>query len=103
MRIAKLAGLNVAPVSLEKASGKEVLLIERFDRIKAKNGWQRSAMLSALTLFGLDAMMARYASYEEFAEIIRHRFNDPKETLKELFSRIIFNILCGNTDVSNDN
>ncbi|MDP4678488.1 MAG: HipA domain-containing protein, partial [Burkholderiaceae bacterium] len=29
---------------------------------------------------------------------IRHRFDDPKQTLKELFARIVFNILCGNTD-----
>ncbi len=58
----------------------------------------RKAMVSALTLFSLDDMMARYASYETFAEIIRHRFDDPKETLEELFSRIVFNILCGNTD-----
>ncbi len=55
-------------------------------------------MVSALTLFGLDEMMARYASHETFAEIIRHRFDDPKETLEELFSRIVFNILSGNTD-----
>lgn len=55
-------------------------------------------MVSALTLFGLDEMMARYASYEIFAEIIRHRFTAPKDTLKELFSRLVFNILCGNTD-----
>src|SRR5690606_28686980 len=61
-------------------------------------GWKRKAMLSALTLFGLDDMMARYASYETFAEIIRLRFEKPKETLRELFSRIVFNILCGNTD-----
>jgi len=49
-------------------------------------------------LFGLDDMMARYASYETLAEIIRYRFTDPKDTLKELFSRLVFNILCGNTD-----
>ena len=55
-------------------------------------------MVSALTLFGLDDMMARYASYETLAEIIRYRFTDPKDTLKELFSRLVFNILCGNTD-----
>ena len=54
--------------------------------------------MSALTILGLDEMMARYASYERLAEIIRHRFSDPKDTLKELFSRIAFNILCGNTD-----
>ncbi len=98
MRLAEHAGLNVAPVKLTKASHKDVLLIERFDRRKTENGWQRKAMISALTLFGLDDMMARYASYEIFAEIIRHRFIDPKDTLKELFSRLVFNILCGNTD-----
>jgi serine/threonine-protein kinase HipA len=98
MRLAKIVGLNVAPVSLRKASHKDVLLIERFDRIKCKDGWARRSMVSALTLFGLDEFMARYASYEELAEIIRHRFTDAIGTLKELFSRIVFNILCGNTD-----
>lgn len=98
MRLAALAGLNVAPVKLEKAANKDVLLIERFDREKVEQGWSRKAMVSALTLFELDDMMARYASYETFAEIIRHRFTDPKDTLKELFSRLVFNILCGNTD-----
>lgn len=98
MRLAAHAKLNVAPVKLVQAAQKDILLIERFDREKTKKGWTRKAMLSALTLIGLDDMMARYASYETFAEIIRHRFNDPKETLEELFSRIVFNILCGNTD-----
>ena len=98
MRLAALAGLNVAPVSLTTAANKDVLLIERFDRKQTNKGWSRKAMVSALTLFGLDEMMARYASYEDFAEIIRHRFSDPKDTLRELFSRLVFNILCGNTD-----
>ena len=98
MRLAELAGLTVAPVKLETTVNKDVLLIERFDREISKHGWTRKAMVSALTLFGLDEMMARYASYETFAEIIRHRFTDPKDTLKELFSRLVFNIYCGNTD-----
>lgn len=98
MRLATLAGLNVAPVKMARASGKDVLLIERFDRVHNGKGWTRKSMVSALTLFGLDDMMARYASYEEFAEIIRRRFNEPKATLKELFARLVFNILCGNTD-----
>ncbi len=98
MRLAELAGLNVAPVKLVRAANKDVLLIERFDRKKTKQGWTRKAMVSALTLFGLDEMMARYASYETLAEIIRHRFSNPKQTLEELFSRLVFNILCGNTD-----
>jgi len=98
MRLAALAGLNAAAVKLDKAVNKDVLLIERFDRVPMGNKWSRKAMVSALTLLGLDDMMARYASYETLAEIIRHRFTYPKETLKELFSRLVFNILCGNTD-----
>jgi len=98
MRLARASGLNVAPVSMIEAAGKDVLLIERFDRVKSKDDWQRKAMVSALTMLGLDEMMARYASYQDLAEIIRHRFSKPKETLKELYSRICFNILCGNTD-----
>jgi serine/threonine-protein kinase HipA len=98
MRLAALSGLNVAPVKLIKAANKDVLLIERFDRKQKDQGWTRKAMVSALTLLGLDDMMARYASYETFAEIIRHRFTDPKATLEEVFSRLVFNILCGNTD-----
>lgn len=98
MRLAALVGLDVAPVKLTKAANKDVLLVERFDREHTTRGWSRKCMVSALTLFSLDDMMARYASYETFAEIIRHRFTQPKRTLLELFSRLVFNILCGNTD-----
>jgi len=98
MRLAHKAGLRVAPVHLRQAMGKDVLLIERFDRIRHENSWRRRAMVSALTLFELDEMLAAYASYDKLAEIIRHRFVDAKATLRELFARIVFNILCGNTD-----
>lgn len=98
MRLAAKTGLAAALVSLDRAAGKDVLLIERFDRQKTGDGWQRRAMVSALTLLELEEMMARYASYEDLATIIRHRFTSPKETLRELFGRIAFNILCGNTD-----
>jgi serine/threonine-protein kinase HipA len=98
MRLAQEVGLNVAQVQLTRAMGKDVLLVERFDRINVDGGWQRKAMVSALTIFELDEMMAAYASYEVLAEIIRHRFTNPVDTLKELFGRLVFNILCGNTD-----
>jgi serine/threonine-protein kinase HipA len=98
MRLASLAGISTAPAKLVSASGKDVLLIERFDRIKSADGWKRKLMVSALTILELDEMMARYASYSELATAIRHRFVNPSNTLKELFKRIVFNILCGNTD-----
>lgn len=98
MRLGRLAGLDVASVELETAAGKDVLLVERFDRKKTSGGWARRAMVSALTLFKLDELMTRYASYEDLAEIIRLEFEKPNETLRELFGRLVFNILCGNTD-----
>ncbi len=98
MRLGREVGLRVAPVSLQRVAGKDILLIERFDREKVTGGWARKAMVSALTLLELDELMARYASYDQLATVIRHRFSEPKETLRELFSRIVFNVLCGNTD-----
>lgn len=98
MRLARKVGLNVATVHLRAAMGKDVLLIERFDRVRHQDHWHRRAMVSALTIFELDEMMAAYASYEKLAEIIRHRFVNSTATLHELFSRMVFNILCGNTD-----
>ncbi len=98
MRLAKRIGLNVAQVKSVKAAKKDILLIKRFDREKKTSGWQRKIVLSSLTLLGLDEIMARYASYTQLAELIRTRFVEPKKTLKELFSRMVFNILCGNTD-----
>jgi serine/threonine-protein kinase HipA len=98
MRLAEKVGIAAAPVRLERAARKDVILIDRFDRQKTEDGWSRRAMVSALTLLELDEMMARYASYEDLATIIRHRFAAPKETLKELYARMVFNILCGNTD-----
>jgi len=98
MRLAAACGLRVAPVDLRKVRDRDVLLVERFDRVAGVDGWRRRGIVSALTLFGLDEMMARYCSYEDLAEQVRLRFVEPKATLRELFGRLCFNILCGNTD-----
>ena len=98
MRLAKLAGIDVPTVKLIEVAGKDVLLIERFDRQKTSKGWTRKAMVSALTMLKLEEMLARYASYSDLAEIIRYQFKDPKRNLRELFTRLVFNVLCGNTD-----
>ncbi len=98
MRLAALLGLNVAHVELARAAGKDVLLVERFDRDKTDKGYTRRLMVSALTLFGLDEMQARHASYGELADMIRARFTRPQASLTELFGRLVFNVLCGNSD-----
>lgn len=98
MRLAQKAGINVANVELTAAHGKDVLLVERFDRYPLGESWCRKAMVSALTIFGMPEQDARYASYEELAEKVRHLFTHPRATLHELYRRIVFNILVGNTD-----
>jgi serine/threonine-protein kinase HipA len=95
MELAPRAGLDVAPVKLTKSLGKDVLLIERFDR---PSPGQRRAMVSALTILELGELGARYARYADLADVIRSRFTEPDRTLRELFARITFNILTGNND-----
>lgn len=98
MRLAEKCGLQVAPVSLTRSLDKDVLLVERFDRKASQDNFQRKHMLSALSLMLLDSMEARYASYLELADRVRQRFADPESSLRELFARLCFNILVGNTD-----
>lgn len=95
MDLARRMGLDVARTSRTQALGRDVLLVERFDR---PGGGTRRAMVSALTVLGLDEHGARYASYADLADAVRARFADPRATLRELFSRITANVLLGNTD-----
>lgn len=95
MELARRVGIDAAGVELTKALGRDVLLVERFDRGPAG---VRRAMVSALTILGLHEMIARYASYADLGDAIRARFTNPRATLHELFARIIFNILCSNND-----
>jgi serine/threonine-protein kinase HipA len=95
MTLARRAGLTVAETRLESVLGRDVLLVDRFDR--PGNG-RRRAVVSALTLLELDEMMARYASYTALADLMLERFDEALPDLRELFSRMTFNILVGNTD-----
>jgi len=96
MELARRAGLDVAPVDIVEVGGKHTLLVERFDR--GPRG-VRHRMVSALTVLGYNTFPdGRYATYADLADEIRERFVEPRVTLRELFARISFNILCSNTD-----
>ena len=95
MNLARTCGLDVAPVERCSVDGRDVLLIERFDRDTQAH---RHLVVSALTVLGLGELGGRYASYADLAEKVRTRFTEPKATLRELFGRIVFNILVSNTD-----
>jgi serine/threonine-protein kinase HipA len=96
MTLARRCGLNVAEVSLVEVHKRYALLIERFDR---PGRGRRRRVVSALTVLGLNTFPSgRYATYSDLADRIRLSFTQPDVTLRELFGRISFNVLCGNTD-----
>ena len=98
MELARRVGIDVAPVTLTSAAGRHVLLVDRFDR--TPHGGRR-LMVSALTILNLhaaDGIAGRYGTYVDLADQIRARFVSADATLRELFSRIVFNVLVSNTD-----
>lgn len=95
MRLAQHVGLDVATTESIEVAGRDVLLVDRFDR---DVGGARRAFVSALTILRLHEMAGRHATYHDLADVIRHRFVRRRETLRELFARIVFNIVIGNTD-----
>lgn len=96
MELARRVGLDVPGTEVIEAHGRDALLIDRFDR--PDGGRQRRMVVSALTILSLDVTMGRYATYYDLADAIRSRFTEPRRTLRELFSRIVFNICVSNTD-----
>jgi len=98
MTLADRTGLDVAAVSLERVAGKDVLLVKRFDREKGERGWLRRSLVSALTVLALDERWAREATYPDLVDRIRVDGVEFRKDATELFSRLVFNVLIGNTD-----
>lgn len=98
MTLAARLGMNVAEVSFEKSAGKDVLLVKRFDRQPGTSGWCRRSLVSALTVLGLDEKWAREATYPNLVDQLRIYGLAFKKDATELFSRLVFNVLIGNTD-----
>ncbi len=99
MRLARACGLDAADVKLAEIVGRDVLLIERFDREETGEGTVRLGILSALTLLGgNEADMDDLSYADDLAPVIRTSFSKPRAHLHELYGRIVFNVLCGNSD-----
>jgi len=99
MRLAQACGLAAADVTLREVAGRDVLLIERFDRKRTTEGTIRLGLLSALTLLkGNEADMDDLSYADDLAPFIRTSFNTPRASLHELYGRMVFNVVCGNSD-----
>ncbi len=98
MELARRAGIDAAPVTLSSAAGRDVLVVDRFDRMPDGGRRLTVSALTVLNLHAADGIAGRYGTYVDLADQIRARFVSADATLRELFSRIVFNILVSNTD-----
>ena len=99
MKLAKLVGIDVADVALGSVFGRDYLLVTRFDRKLISSGnWARRSVVSALTVLELHERWVKEASYLDLIEKIRINGTVFKVQSMELFRRIVFNVLIGNTD-----
>ena len=98
MHLAEQCGIRVPHCQVICLHGRDIFLIERFDRYGQHANPQRRHFVSAMTLIGAKDMAK--GSYGDIARAIR-RFGSPhtvQQDLTELFRRMIFNILCNNSD-----
>ncbi|HMI53398.1 MAG TPA: type II toxin-antitoxin system HipA family toxin [Candidatus Saccharimonadales bacterium] len=98
MKLAHLAGLTVPPVRIERVLGQDIYLIERFDRTPNGATYFRIPFISGLTITGAHESESSRQSYRRLAEQLRLFGSDPVKDSKELWLRMVFNILCNNTD-----
>ncbi len=93
LKLAARCGLYVPEAHLELVrSDSPVALIRRFDR----RGEVRIPYMSARAALDWEGSEGRY--YTEIADIIRQISSQPRDDLRELWSRLIFTILVSNTD-----
>ena len=97
-RLAAKAGINVAKTRTIKISkDRDILLSERFDR--TMDG-KRIHFASAMSLLGLDdgAGSSTGNGYLDIVDFILQGCTDVRQNLRELYRRVAFNIMFGNTD-----
>lgn len=94
LELAAAAGVTVPPARLERVGTKSVLLMDRFDR---EGNDVRIPFMSAM--MALDAKdHDEDRSYLEILDVIRQFGSFPKEDARELWRRMVFNVLVSNTD-----
>lgn len=99
MRLAEQCGIKVPEMRLERVGAKDVLMLRRFDRVFGLEGrMTRLGYLSALSVLGLDETDREHFSYLALADAFRVHGIGNGTTLEQLFRRMVFNILCRNTD-----
>jgi serine/threonine-protein kinase HipA len=92
LSLAASAGITVPEWRVQPAGNKAALVLRRFDR---RNG-TRIPFVSAMSMLG--AADNAPHSYLEIAEALRQNGAAPNEDLRQLWRRIVFNVLISNSD-----
>lgn len=98
MRLAKRCGLAVPSLDFREVLGRDIYMIERFDRVMTADGVLRKPFASGLTLLGAHESDVGRHSYADLAAALRRHGAEPRADLVELFRRMVFNILVTNDD-----
>ena len=97
-RLAAAAGVHVARTStIRITKGRDLLLSERFDRTAEG---RRIHFASAMSLLGFEdgAGSSTGNGYLDIVDFILQSCVDVRQNLRELYRRVAFNVMFGNTD-----
>ena len=97
-QLAAKAGVHVAKThTINISKDRDLLISERFDRTRAG---RRIHFASAMSLLGLDdgAGSSTGNGYLDIVDFILHGCTDVRQNLRELYRRVAFNVMFGNTD-----
>jgi serine/threonine-protein kinase HipA len=91
--LSRRAGIDTATARAISVDGSAVALIERFDRAP---GDKRIPYLSAASM--LQASREDTHAYTEIVDVMRQHSLNPDQDARELWRRLVFNLLITNTD-----
>ncbi len=92
LALAERGGIDAPERRLENIAGRHVLIVRRFDR----RAGRRVPFLSAMSMLGAAEREAH--SYLEIADALRRHGARPRRDLRQLWRRIVFNVLTSNVD-----
>lgn len=101
LQMAQAAGLPAAGHKLVEVAGKPVLMVERFDR---HEGTGREHYISCNSLVSAEKPRMRVGaldgavSYSKIADVLKKVSDDATFDMRELYRRMAFNVLIGNSD-----
>lgn len=95
--LAAACGIEVSDHTLQPLARGHALLLRRFDREGPADNERRLHYLSCSALLDVPYESSD-GSYVEFAQLLRRLSHRPGADLQELFRRLVFNLVIGNSD-----